>query len=96
MVLLLMYRIPMKITVPNRPEMAASGTSASVKDLDMMSTRIMKIPPNSIVSGIVFAVFLPTSILTMCGMTRPIHPTLPTMETALAVIRVAMRMMALR
>ena len=65
MVLLLMYRIPMKITVPNRPEMAASGTSASVKDLDMMSTRIMKIPPNSIVRGIVFAVFLPTSILTM-------------------------------
>ena len=56
------------------------------------STARRKPPPISADRGSTAEKFGPTSIRTMCGISRPIQPTIPLMLTHAAVITVAARM----
>ncbi len=86
----------MKTIVPKSPVTAESGISAAVNVLDRISDTIIKIPPIAMHTGIDFLVFLPTSSLAMCGMTSPIHETVPQKATVIAVSRVDINMMTVR
>ena len=71
--------------VPIKPVTALRGISESVNVLDMISTKIINVPPKVTHKGIVLFASLPASKRTMCGMTNPIQDIVPQKQTEIAV-----------
>src|SRR5690554_2990675 len=86
---LLTYKIITKMIVPKNPVTADKGISEAVKHLEKISVKIINMAPKTIHKGIERLVFRPTSNLTICGTTKPIHPIVPEKATELAVRKVA-------
>ena len=73
-----------------------NGSSITLIVLDSVSMIIIKLAPRLILTGTTYLLLLPTSILAQCGISSPIHPTCPHIDTADAVIRVDANMNTIR
>ena len=71
---------------PTRLVRIPIGISENEIVLEIVSARVRKAAPRIIDAGLVFRVLHPMIILVMCGITRPIHPITPDIETADATI----------
>ena len=65
--------------------MIDSGISTAAILRATVSTNKRKIEPSIVAAGISFVLSGPTNILAKCGITRPIHPIVPLIQTASAV-----------
>ena len=67
--------------VPINPVSTDKGISFGARERAIISTIIIKIAPSNNEAGSTFLLSPPKINLTILGMTRPIHPTVPAIET---------------
>jgi len=72
------------------------GSSVGVSVRVTVSTPIRKIAPIRAETGNNLTLLGPVNILEKCGITKPIHPTVPLMQIAAAVSSVAQSMITVR
>ena len=93
---LFVYKQRIKTGRPRTPEIILTGSSAAETRRLMISTIKRKMPPMKNVVGTTWVLFVPIVIRANCGITSPIHPIEPEIDTSAATMKVADRIKRIR